>query len=106
MCIDEAVGKVYLFGGWDGKNDLADFWEYSSETNVWQCISSDTEMNNGPCRRSCHKMVLDSQHKLIYVLGRYLEQRARENMKLKSDFYCYDIGCDQWSLISSDTGSE
>jgi hypothetical protein len=106
MCIDETAGKVYLFGGWDGKNDLSDFWEYSGPTNTWQCISADTEINSGPCRRSCHKMVLDSKHKLIYILGRYLDLRARVNMELKSDFYCYDIQCDQWNLISSDTGSE
>ncbi|XP_063693965.1 muskelin-like [Bolinopsis microptera] len=106
MCIDETAGKVYLFGGWDGKNDLGDFWEYNSSANTWQCISADTEINSGPCRRSCHKMVLDSKHKLIYILGRYLDVRARVNMELKSDFYCYDIQCDQWNLISSDTGSE
>ena len=63
-------------------------------------------MSNGPCCRSCHKMVLDSKHKLIYVLGRYLESSARENISLKSDFYCYDIQCDEWSLLSSDTASE
>ena len=39
MCIDEAAGLVYLFGGWDGKYDLADFWEYSSEQNRWRQIS-------------------------------------------------------------------
>ena len=106
MCIDPIAGKVYLFGGWDGKNDLGDFWEYTSDTNVWQCISADTEINSGPCKRSCHKMVLDPKHKLVYVLGRYLDVRTRENMDLKSDFYCYDIQSDQWSLISSDTASE
>ena len=106
MCIDEVAGKVYLFGGWDGKNDLADFWEYSSHTNNWKCISHDTEVNGGPCRRSCHKMVLDPKHGLIYVLGRYVDVRARENTQLKSDFYCYDITCNQWNIISSDTAAE
>lgn len=34
---------VYLFGGWDGTQDLADFWAYSVCENQWTCISRDTE---------------------------------------------------------------
>lgn len=34
---------VYLFGGWDGTQDLADFWAYSVQENQWLCISRDTE---------------------------------------------------------------
>lgn len=34
---------VYLFGGWDGTQDLADFWAYSVKENQWACISRDTE---------------------------------------------------------------
>lgn len=34
---------VYLFGGWDGTQDLADFWAYSVKENQWTCISRDTE---------------------------------------------------------------
>ncbi|PIO30504.1 hypothetical protein AB205_0017180 [Aquarana catesbeiana] len=34
---------VYLFGGWDGTQDLADFWAYSVRENQWICISRDTE---------------------------------------------------------------
>lgn len=34
---------MYLFGGWDGTQDLADFWAYSVQENQWACISRDTE---------------------------------------------------------------
>lgn len=34
---------MYLFGGWDGTQDLADFWAYSVKENQWACISRDTE---------------------------------------------------------------
>lgn len=63
-------------------------------------------MNNGPCGRSCHKMVLDPINKLIYVLGRYLDNGARKDACLQSDFYCYDIQFDTWTLISPDTAAE
>jgi hypothetical protein len=39
---------VYLFGGWDGTQDLADFWAYSVQENQWTCISRDTEKEVGP----------------------------------------------------------
>ncbi|XP_048357436.1 muskelin [Sphaerodactylus townsendi] len=43
--IEKAVNveTVYLFGGWDGTQDLADFWAYSVKENQWTCISRDTE---------------------------------------------------------------
>ncbi|KAJ7268646.1 Muskelin N-terminus-domain-containing protein, partial [Mycena haematopus] len=28
MCVDPNGGIIYLFGGWDGKKSLADFWSY------------------------------------------------------------------------------
>lgn len=37
------IETVYLFGGWDGTQDLADFWAYSVQENQWLCISRDTE---------------------------------------------------------------
>lgn len=41
---------VYLFGGWDGTQDLADFWAYSVQENQWACISRDTEKEVGRLR--------------------------------------------------------
>uniref|UniRef100_A0A8C1RT58 Muskelin 1, intracellular mediator containing kelch motifs n=1 Tax=Cyprinus carpio TaxID=7962 RepID=A0A8C1RT58_CYPCA len=43
MVIDVQTETVYLFGGWDGTQDLADFWAYSVKENQWACISRDTE---------------------------------------------------------------
>jgi len=28
MCIDTVRRRIYLYGGWDGFNDLADLWAY------------------------------------------------------------------------------
>ena len=28
MVVDNASHTVFLFGGWDGSRDLADFWTY------------------------------------------------------------------------------
>nr|KAJ3410527.1 Muskelin 1, intracellular mediator containing kelch motif [Polyrhizophydium stewartii] len=42
MCIDPDTGTIYLFGGWDGSRDLADFWAFEESTQQWRCISMDT----------------------------------------------------------------
>ncbi|CAM9313717.1 unnamed protein product, partial [Lampetra planeri] len=97
---------VYLFGGWDGTQDLADFWAYSVQENQWACISRDTEKENGPSARSCHKMCIDSQRRQIYTLGRYLDSSVRNSKSLKSDFYRYDIDVNTWTLLSEDTSAD
>ena len=42
MCIDSEAGVIYLFGGWDGTRDLADFWAFKEQDRQWHCISMDT----------------------------------------------------------------
>lgn len=129
-----AAETVYLFGGWDGTQDLADFWAYSVQENQWACISRDTEKEvklrrlltrtavscngvalqsrclcatqSGPSARSCHKMCIDSQRRQIYTLGRYLDSSVRNSKSLKSDFYRYDINANTWTLLSEDTSAD
>ncbi|ELK38618.1 Muskelin [Myotis davidii] len=115
MVIDVQTETVYLFGGWDGTQDLADFWAYSVKENQWTCISRDTEKeasshtfhpSNGPSARSCHKMCIDIQRRQIYTLGRYLDSSVRNSKSLKSDFYRYDIDTNTWMLLSEDTAAD
>jgi hypothetical protein len=42
MCMDSDTGILYMFGGWDGGKDLADFWAYNSTSATWRCLSEDT----------------------------------------------------------------
>lgn len=73
MCMDPLAETIYLFGGWDGTQDLADLWSYHIPSSEWKRISKDTSLEGGPTARSCHKMCLDSQRKKIFTLGRYLD---------------------------------
>lgn len=34
---------IYLFGGWDGCQDLSDFWSYNISACHWTCLSTNTE---------------------------------------------------------------
>lgn len=43
MCIDPLTQTIYIHGGWDGIEDLADFWSYHVPTDTWTCLSSNTE---------------------------------------------------------------
>jgi len=97
-------GIIYLFGGWDGRQDLADFWAYDIPTNKWTLISGNTEKDGGPPARSCHKMLLNPGYKQLFVLGRYVDRSKRDQAdSIKSDFYLYDISTSKWTLISDDT---
>src|SRR5258708_15213782 len=67
-------GLIYLFGGWDGIRDHADFWIYDIGQSQWQLVSEDVSSddgNRGPTPRSCGAAVLDPKSGDIYFVGRY-----------------------------------
>ncbi|RXG52076.1 Muskelin [Armadillidium vulgare] len=105
MCIDVNHQIIYLFGGWDGTQDLSDLWSFNISTEEWTCISRDTSQEGGPCGRSCHKMCLDSKRRQIFTLGRFVDPSMRNEENMKSDFYLYEIESNSWTSISDDTSS-
>eukprot|EP00794_Sanderia_malayensis_P006101 gene6101-6805_t len=106
MCIDAENSIIYLLGGWDGMQDLSDFWAFHCTTGQWQCISTDTVKDGGPSARSCHKICLDIKEACLYTLGRYLDSETRATANLKSDFYKYDLRDGHWQIISEDTAED
>ena len=42
MCIDADHSVIYLLGGWDGIQDLSDFWAFHCNSGNWECLSLDT----------------------------------------------------------------
>ncbi|KAJ2926627.1 hypothetical protein H1R20_g10465, partial [Candolleomyces eurysporus] len=71
MCMDAENQLIYLFGGWDGRKSLDDFWVYSVREDKWKILSHSTRQEpNAPGPRSCHKMVFDGKTGNIYLLGR------------------------------------
>ncbi|ELU02476.1 hypothetical protein CAPTEDRAFT_169790 [Capitella teleta] len=105
MCIDVLSESIYLYGGWDGNQDLADLWSYHIPTHQWTCLTKNAEDEGGPGARSCHKMCLDYERKQVFTLGRYLDGSIRNSTNLKSDFYMYDIESRKWTMITDDTGA-
>lgn len=43
MCIDVKKKVIYVLGGYDGGEDLGDFWCYDIVGNSWHLLSPDTE---------------------------------------------------------------
>ncbi|CAB3372834.1 Hypothetical predicted protein [Cloeon dipterum] len=105
MCIDPVTETIYLFGGWDGTQDLSDLWQYHIPSCSWKKLSTNTEAEGGPSARSCHKMCLDTEGRQIFTLGRYLDNQYRSSDNLKSDFYVYQIEAGRWTLINEDTSA-
>lgn len=105
MCADPTNGAVYMYGGWDGTRDLADFWVYNQNgSGTWAVLSEDTARVGGPGARSCHRMCLDPSTRQLYVFGRF-EDPSRAMDQPHADFYRYDIAHDEWELLDRDTSS-
>ncbi|KAI0049849.1 hypothetical protein FA95DRAFT_1537340 [Auriscalpium vulgare] len=70
MCIDEANGLIYLFGGWDGEKSLNDLWVYAIADDKWRLVAAESSGESAvPSPRSCHKMAFDPTTGVIYLLG-------------------------------------
>jgi len=50
MVLDPTAEVLYLFGGWDGNQDLSDLWSYDIEAGKWTLICKDTEAVVGSTR--------------------------------------------------------
>jgi len=86
MCLDPSSETIYLLGGWDGNQDLCDFWSYHIPSHQWTLISRNTEsevsastapLNNAgfqvtaakPRKRPCvHKSVDRDESEMKYFL--------------------------------------
>lgn len=107
MIWDPRSRKVYLFGGWDGKKDLADFWSFDPLRGIWCLISMNAEKDGGPPARSCHKAVLHATHGHIYILGRYIDPEQRTDLlSLPCDFYRYSLDDRTWTRLSGDVRAD
>ncbi|CAO3626285.1 unnamed protein product [Cunninghamella echinulata] len=106
MCLDQEGRRIYLLGGWDGYQDLSDFWCYDIQKEQWKLLSNDTLKNGGPSPRSCHKIGFDSKSRSIFVLGKYVECHSVPESHLEPDFYRYYCDEDRWKKISHNTVQE
>lgn len=43
MCFDPISETVFMLGGWDGHQDLSDFWAYHVPSSKWKLLSYDVE---------------------------------------------------------------
>uniref|UniRef100_A0A336KGX1 CSON006912 protein n=1 Tax=Culicoides sonorensis TaxID=179676 RepID=A0A336KGX1_CULSO len=105
LCLDPINRLIYLYGGWNGCEDLSDLWVYDISNSQWTLIHENSEEFGGPAARACHKMVFDTHNSQIFMIGKYIESSARTKAKLTSDFYLYDTKSQTWFLICDDTKS-
>ncbi|XP_053672386.1 muskelin [Anopheles nili] len=103
LIIDPMTSTIYLYGGWDGNEDLSDLWSYHVKANQWTLIHERSELLEGPTPRACHKMVYDTKNSQIFMLGRYLDSASRTEENINSDFYLYNTISKTWFLICNDT---
>lgn len=61
MVLDPTAELLYLFGGWDGNQDLSDLWVYNIASNRWTIICKDTEAVVSCQKKIC--IILDREFK-------------------------------------------
>ncbi|XP_062544151.1 muskelin isoform X2 [Armigeres subalbatus] len=103
LIIDPLTSTIYLYGGWDGSEDLSDLWCYDVKYNRWTLVHERSELLEGPTPRACHKMVYDTKNSQIFMIGRYLDSASRTEDNINSDFFLYNTISKTWCLISNDT---
>lgn len=100
MVIDEENLRIYIFGGWDGSQDLSDFWYYDILNESWHCLDSDeneSPFNHAhPSKRSCHKMVYDNKYSRILLYGKYSKPNE---VPIDNFLYEYNIVKGRWSKL-------
>ena len=109
MSIDVPNHEIWMYGGWDGEKDLGDLWTFSIQSKMWRCVSDDCSKEGGPSARSCHKICLDTEQKVLYTLGRFVDSSEISSASgdvVKSDFYSYDLRKGVWTLLSADVEAE
>jgi len=89
-----------LFGGWDGTQDLADFWAYSVKENQWTCISRDTEKEVS----SAHAHVVSNtwiaaQKNAVLLKCWYWCAACRESHKIQTFKYWWLLKCLHWENV-------
>lgn len=98
IVVDSKRRLFYMYGGWDGYQDLSDMWTYNMESKEWSVVR-DPGNGEWPNPRSCHKMVFDPVTENIFMLGRWMENSIRTSEYNKVSFLdlCL-VCCYQFSL--------
>ena len=82
---DPTTSAFWIHGGYDGTNFIKDLWRFHQ--NRWTRIASNSVA--GPCARSEHVGVWDSDQSVLWIHGGY-------DGTLKADLWKYDS---EWLLI-------
>lgn len=91
MIFSSTTGKIYLFGGYDGKGNLNDLWKYNISSMKWSLV----EINTGPVpeARKGHSIIYDNQKDAIYLFG------GLSVAKYFNDVWKFDISSSTWTKL-------
>lgn len=67
MCMDPYTETVFLFGGWDGNQDLSDLWAFHVPTRKWTLVTKDTEAEVSSIFY-CMKKDTSTEHNNLHLL--------------------------------------
>lgn len=82
----ECKGMIYIYGGFDGKSELDDLWEYNIKTNTWREIYTLNRI--GACNfTSLNSYCINDEITLFLFGGIRKKQNRATDFDLFNDFY-------------------
>lgn len=98
MVLDKKNDIIYIYGGWTGHQELSDLWSFDIKKNEWNLITKSSENQEGPGPISCHKMVFDHTHSLIYIFGRHTTN-YHDSKNSNNRLYTFSIESNKWNSV-------
>jgi len=84
--------SMYIFGGWNGRTSLSDFYSYHFETKTWKKIDS---QGIPPPKRRMQSTVVYNDY--LFLFGGYDESRPARS---ENELYSYHFKTNTWELIN------
>lgn len=91
--VDPAGKFMWMFGGFDGSQNLNDLWRYDFIKKRWQLITAKSDV---PLPRDRHSMVMVANN--IFVYGGY-------TTTFSDQFWQYDSELNEWSEVQASAPS-
>lgn len=98
MVLDKINDIIYIYGGWTGDRELGDLWSFDIKKSEWNLITKSSEDQGGPGPISCHKMVFDHTHSLIYIFGRHTTN-YQDAINSNNRLYTYSTESNKWNSV-------
>ncbi len=82
---------IYLFGGYNGRNYINDFWKYDLSLKIWTKIETETT----PQPRASHSLTYNPEDNSLYLFG------GRNSIQQFKTLWKFNLATQNWEQITT-----